>query len=73
MVDGLIRLGGGVTGKQAGDEANPVILFAFGDSVNFQPTSSGLPSLDSKFSSYAAYRLRSMGHIVIGIDEWGTS
>lgn len=73
MVKMLVELGGGDSSKKAGVPENPAILFAFGDCGKFSSSSGGTPSLDSSFSKYAVHKLRSLGHLVVGIDEWGTS
>ena len=51
----------------AGTFDYPPAVFVFGDS------GSGSGSISGSFESYAAKKLRSFGHIVVSIDEWGTS
>ncbi|KAG0195786.1 hypothetical protein BGX28_000635, partial [Mortierella sp. GBA30] len=69
LTDALLRMVGGSIGAKKKDEDKVVIGIGLGD---FQSTSR-LSSLDGTFMGYFIQKARSLGYLVVGVNEYYTS
>src|SRR6185437_112887 len=70
-VDALLKLGGGNSTAKVKKQTQSPICFAIG--LGDFKTVSGLPSLHTAFVGYFIKKVRRLGHLVIGINEYNTS